>query len=262
MSSTPKAGARPPDAGAAAAPKTPKISDTLSKPLPKRFYREAGVGGDGPWQILLDGRPVKTPGKRPLALPTAALADAVASEWRAQTTHVDPARMPLTRLANSAIDAVSEARDAVAADIAAYAASDLICYRAAAPEQLVAQQQRLWDPVIAWAREALGAHFVLAEGVMPIRQPQAALDAVREALAGESAFRLTGLHVATTLTGSALLALALDRGALTAAEAWAASQVDEDYQTSLWGEDAEATARRRARRTEFDAAAAWLVLLH
>lgn len=235
-----------------------KISDTLKKPLIKRFYRDVSVGGEKPWHILLDGRAVKTPGKRPLALPTLALADGVAEEWRAQHVHVDPATMPLTRFANTAIDAVADAREDVAADIVAYAGSDLICYRAESPQDLVRAQEQHWDPVLAWARQALGARFVLAEGVMPVRQSEAALAAVGGAIASQDAFRLTGLHVVTTLTGSALLALALERGALSGDAVWAAAHVDEDHQLSLWGEDAEAAARRLSRRSEFDAAVRWL----
>jgi chaperone required for assembly of F1-ATPase len=237
------------------------ISDSLAKPLARRFYKEASVGDVAPFQIFLDGRAVKTPKKRALAVPTKALAEAIAEEWRAQEEFVDPSRMPLTRFANTAIDAVSETADAVAADIVAYAGSDLVCYRAETPEELVALQSRAWNPVVAWADATLGVTFRVVPGIVHVQQPPAALAAVAAALTPHDAFRLTGLHVLTTLTGSALLALSLARGAETSDEAWGAAHVDEDYQISLWGEDAEAAARRRGRRAEFDAACRWLALL-
>jgi chaperone required for assembly of F1-ATPase len=237
------------------------ISDSLAKPLPRRFYKEASVSGSAPFQILLDGRAVKTPKKRALAVSTKALAEAIADEWRAQQEFVDPARMPLTRFANTAIDAVSETLAAVAADIVAYAGSDLVCYRAETPEELVALQSRDWNPIVAWADTSLHAAFRVVPGVVHVPQSAAALDAVAGALTPHDAFRLTGLHVLTTLTGSALLPLALEQQALSADAAWAAAHVDEDYQVSIWGEDAEAAARRRGRRAEFDAACRWLMLL-
>lgn len=237
------------------------ISDSLAKPLAKRFYKLASVSDVAPFQILLDGRPVKTPKKRPLAVPTRALAEAIAEEWQAQQEFVDPSRMPLTRFANTAIDAVSETQDAVAADIVAYAGSDLVCYRAETPDELVVRQARAWNPIVAWADEALSATFKAVPGVVHVPQSPEALAAVAEALKPHDAFRLTGLHVLTTLMGSALLALALAAGAITPDGAWADAHVDEDYQISLWGEDAEAVARRRGRRAEFDAAYRWLTLL-
>lgn len=248
------------EAGGAASP-TRIISDSLAKPLAKRFYSEVQTGSAAPFQILLDGRAIKTPKKRPLGVPTKALAEAIADEWRAQATQVDPARMPLTRFANTAIDAVADEREAVAADIVAYAGSDLVCYRAESPEELIAQQARHWDPVVEWAEADLHARFAVVRGVMPVEQPESALAAVAETIAQYGEFRLTALHVLTTLTGSALLALAIDRRALSPEDVWSAAHVDEDYQISLWGEDAEAAARRRARRAEFDAAVRWLGLL-
>jgi chaperone required for assembly of F1-ATPase len=237
------------------------ITDSLAKPRARRFYKDASVGEGPPFKILLDGRPVKTPKKRALEVPTRVLAEAIAEEWRAQETMIDPRRMPLTRFANTAIDAVSDTLDAVAADIVAYAGSDLLCYRAEAPAELRRRQSQHWDPVIAWAEAALGARLKVVPGVVHVRQPDAALAAIAAALVPHEAFRLTGLHVLTTLTGSALLALALVRGHLSADAAWAAAHVDEDYQISLWGEDAEAAARRRGRRAEFDAANRFLALL-
>ncbi|ACL61861.1 ATP12 family chaperone protein [Methylobacterium nodulans] len=230
--------------------------------LPKRFYAEAGVAAaeDG-HRLVLDGRPARTPGRRMLAVPQAAVAQALAEEWGAQGEEIDPARMPLTRLVNTALDGVADRRAAVAEDIAAYAGSDLLAYRAGDPARLVASQSAAWDPVLDWARSELGARFMLAEGVMHVPQPEESLQAVRRAVeAVESPLALTGLHVMTTLTGSVLLALAVLHGRLTAEEAWAAAHVDEIFQASVWGRDEEAEARRALRWEEF-AAAARLVAL-
>jgi len=238
------------------------ITDTLAKPLARRFYKDASISDGPPFRILLDGKPVKTPKKRTLQVPTRRLAEAIADEWRAQEALINPARMPLTRFANTAIDAVDDAREAVAADIAAYAGRDLLCYRAEAPEALAKLQSKYWDPIIAAAEATLGAPLKVVSGVMPVEQPGETLAAFAAALTPLEAFRLTGLQVLTTLTGSAFLALALARGQLSPDAAWAAAHVDEDYQIGLWGEDAEAAVRRRARRAEFDAACRFLKLLH
>ncbi len=246
------------------APKGP-ITDSMKKPLPKRFYKTVSVevapDQDAAAVIRLDGRSVKTPGKRPLLLPSRAFADAVAREWLAQVDTINPATMPLTRFANTAIDAVAASRPAVAADIASYAGSDLVCYRAATPHELVRGQAAVWDPVIAWASSALNARFVVATGVMPVEQPPDALVAFAAALPSDDAFRLTALHVMTTLTGSALLTMAHARGFLSADQAWTAAHIDEDYQISLWGADAQAADRRAGRYTEFTACANMLAML-
>ncbi|MFE1602458.1 ATP12 family chaperone protein [Methylobacterium sp. ID0610] len=230
--------------------------------LPKRFYAEAGVAAaeDG-HRLVLDGRPARTPGRRLIAVPQAAVAEALAEEWGAQETVIDPARMPLTRLVNTALDGVAERREAVAEDAARYAGSDLLVYRAGDPARLVASQAAAWDPVLDWARTDLGARFMLSEGVMHVAQPEESLRAVRQAVdAVGSPLALAGLHVMTTLTGSVLLALAVLRGRLTAEEAWAAAQVDETFQASVWGRDEEAEARRALRREEFMAAAKLVAL--
>lgn len=237
------------------------ITDSLTKPLAKRFYKEVTVGEGAFFQILLDGRVIKTPAKRALMLPTRALADLVAAEWAAQRDVIDPSTMPLTRFANTAIDAVSASKDDVAGDLVAYAGRDLLCYRAEGPPDLARRQAETWDPVVAWARESIGLHLTVVEGVMPVEQPQASLNKFATALEPLEAFKLTGLHVLTTLTGSALLALAHARGFLTVDEAWAAAHVDEDYQKSMWGEDTEASERRKQRRAEFDAASQMLAAL-
>lgn len=237
------------------------ISDSLAKPLPKRFYKDVSVGEGAFFQVLLDGRPIKTPGKKALMLPTRALADLVAAEWAAQGAQIDPGTMPLTRFSNTAIDAVSAALDEVAADIVAYAGRDLLCYRAGHQPQLAERQAALWDPVLGWARAALGARFDVAEGVMPIDQPATTLKAIARALEPHDPYRLTALHVLTTLTGSAILALAHARGALDAEAAWAAAHVDEDYQIGMWGQDYEASVKRGQRQAEFDAASRYLAAL-
>ncbi len=229
--------------------------EALRPPLPKRFYKAATVeGADRAYRILLDGRRVKTPGKRDFAVPSRALAEAIAGEWAAQGERIDPATMPLTRIANTVIDGVADEAAKVADDIRAFAASDLLCYRAPSNEELAMRQRAAWDPVLAWARCELGARFVLAEGVMPVEQPVEALARVRAALEALDPFRLAALHVMMTLTGSALLAIALARGRLTCAEAWAAAHIDEDWQIEQWGKDSEAEARRRHRFAEFQAA--------
>jgi chaperone required for assembly of F1-ATPase len=234
---------------------------SMRAPLRRRFYetvtlrdRSEGVA------VELDGRPVRTPARRLLAFPNAAVAELAAAEWRDQVDVVAPAKMPLARLANAVIDAVADKPDAVAGEIARYLASDLLVYRAEGPERLVARQSALWDPVLAWARDAHGARFVLVEGVVFARQPERAIAAMRTLLPRRP-WRLGALHVVTTLTGSALLALALAEGVVTAEEAWRAGHLDEDWNMELWGPDDEALARRAVRRAEYDAAAAVLALV-
>jgi chaperone required for assembly of F1-ATPase len=237
----------------------------LKKALPRRFYKEASVAQeDGRFALTLDGRRARTPARNMLAVTSRALADKIALEWAAQTDVIDPATMPLTRIVNSALDGVAKEMEAVAAEVVKYAGSDLLCYRASDPQSLVAEQAAAWDPVLAWMRERHGAFFILAEGVMFVEQTPAALGAVSKAVAlsvgeGEAApLRLAGLHVITTLTGSALLALAVAQGFLTVEEAWKAAHVDEDFQIRNWGEDFEAAARRERRWAEMQAAAEML----
>jgi chaperone required for assembly of F1-ATPase len=223
--------------------------------LRKRFYKNAGVAeGEGGFRITLDGKDVRTPARRLLAAPNRALAQAMAAEWQAQGDVIDPFAMPLTRLANSIIDGVAEAMGPVADEIVKYLGSDLLFYRAEGPEGLVAKQSQAWDPVLVWAADARGARFVLVQGVMFTAQPDAAIAAMRAALP-RNPWRLGAVHVATTLTGSALLALALSHKAISADEAWRAAHVDEDWQISQWGEDTQAQERRAFRAAEFNAAA-------
>jgi chaperone required for assembly of F1-ATPase len=205
--------------------------------------------------ILLDGRPVRTPGKDYFLLPNAALAEAVADEWRGQGARIDPATMPLTRLANSVIDGVKGQEEAVIADILSYAGSDLLCYRAEGPKGLVALQSRHWDPIIAWAKQHLGAPMRLTEGVMHVDQPTASLAVLTARLGELGSWSLATIHAMTGLSGSALLALAVALGRLSPEEAWTAAHVDEDWQIRQWGEDEEGRVRRESRWRDFAASA-------
>jgi chaperone required for assembly of F1-ATPase len=225
--------------------------------LPRRFYAETGFSEEaGGLRLTLDGRPANTPARNPLRLPNRALAEKVAAEWAAQDTQIDPARMPLTRLANTAIDGVAPRHAAVVDDLCAYAGTDLVAYRAGDPERLVAAQGVAWDPILAWARDELGVQVILSEGIRHVEQPPDTVRALSEAVAAVTdPFQLAGLHTLTTLSGSLLIALAVLRGHLTPTEAWAAAHVDETYQAEVWGRDVEAEARLEARRSEFEAAA-------
>ena len=236
--------------------------EPLTRPLPRRFYSETRCEQRGEeFEVLLDGRTIKTPKKIALTLPTRALAEAITDEWAQQGEMIDPDTMPLTRIANVAIDGVTGREAEVRAELLKYAASDLLCYRAECPQPLVERQAKAWDPVLDWAHKALGARFILAEGVMPVPQPAQAVNAVAAKLEGLDAFSLASLHVMTTLMGSALLALAHAHGRLTADQAWAAAQVDEDWQIEQWGQDAEAAARRQRRWEEMFAASRLLQLI-
>jgi chaperone required for assembly of F1-ATPase len=221
----------------------------------KRFYEETSVDeSEGAFRVLLDGKPVKTPARRNLAAPTRVLGEAIADEWDAQKDVIDPGKMPLTRLANSIIDGVVDAPGPVAEEIEKYLGSDLLFYRADGPEGLTKAQEMHWDPVVAWARDDLGARFILAEGVVFAPQPEEAIKAAREAIP-EHPWALGAVHAVTTLTGSALLALALAAGRLDTDAAWAAAHVDEDWNLATWGRDEAALARRALRFTEMQAAA-------
>ncbi|MFN0263899.1 ATP12 family chaperone protein [Tepidamorphus sp. 3E244] len=224
--------------------------------LPKRFYKDVTVRAtEGGHDVLLDNRPLKTPARNPLSVPTDMLARLIADEWDAQLEVVNPATMPVTRLANTAIDGVRTVKAEVARDVAAYACSDLVCYRAESPDSLIAAQREAWDGLINWFNERFGMQLVLAEGVMPISQDVEAADGIAQQLETLSAIELAALHTLTTLSGSAVLALAVREGRTSPDSAWEAAHVDEDWQMRQWGEDAEAMARRAARKREFDAAA-------
>jgi chaperone required for assembly of F1-ATPase len=232
-------------------------------PLPKRFYAEVSVGErDGGFAVLLDGRPVRTPGRAILTLPTRQAATLVADEFAAQGEEINPMTMPVTRIANSTVDGVSKESQPVADEIVKYAGSDLLFYRAAAPQALVERQAVAWNPVLDWFRKDLGARFFLAEGVMHVEQPKEAIEAVRRHVAARfEPLRLAAMHVMTTLTGSALLALAVEAGAWDVETAWMAAHVDEDWNIEQWGIDAEAEHRRAFRKADMLAAARLIAAL-
>ena len=233
-----------------------------ARQLPKRFYSEVGITAAGAdFGLLLDGRRAMTPMKSALAVPSEKLAESIAAEWRAQETVIDPVAMPLTTLTCTALDAVAANRAAVKADIVKYFGSDLLCYRAEGPDKLTARQCAHWDQPLVWANTLLGLDLVVTHGLMPVSQQPGLRAAADRAIGDEPALHLTALHVLTTLTGSAILALAVAHGELSLDEAWAAAHVDEDYQIELWGHDAEAAARRARRQLEARAAALVLELL-
>jgi chaperone required for assembly of F1-ATPase len=224
----------------------------------KRFWTLVTTGDN---EVHLDGRPVRTPGRAPLVLPTPALADAVADEWRAVQGEIDPRAMPLTGLANAAIDRIAPDKATFAAGLSRYADSDLLCYRADGPEPLVARQAALWDPLLDWAQTRYDVHFERATGVIHVAQPPATLARLGEAVAARDAFHLAGLSPLVTVTGSLVAALALAEGAFDAETVWTAAQVDEDWQAEQWGRDELAARTTAARRAEFDGGARFLGLL-
>jgi len=232
----------------------------MKRPLPKRFYKEVSTDRtDEGYRILIDGRPVRTPVKKLLAVPSQAIADRLKAEWNGQGEEIDPATMPVTRLVNTAIDGVAGNFDAVFDEIVRFAGTDMLCYRADSPAGLVERQREGWDPILRWAAEAKGARFILVEGVMHQEQPARAIEAFASALSGwRDPLALACLHTVTTLTGSALLALALAEGVIDAETAWTLAHVDEDWQIEQWGTDEEAFRRRELRRAEMDVAAAVL----
>lgn len=231
--------------------------------LPKRFYAEAIMGQvEERYGVLLDGKPARTRGKALLAGPNEALGTLLAAEWAAQGEWIDPATMPLTRIAHAALDHVSGAMAEVRADILKYAASDLVCYRAADPLALVEMQARLWDPVLAHIEARYGARFVLAEGIRFVEQPSSSLLALGRRLEGiAEPLALAALHVLTTISGSALIALAVADGMLNAHAGFDAGECDADYEAGVWGLDAEAAERRALRLADFAAAASLLIAL-
>ena len=227
-------------------------------PLRKRFYDKAAVAEtDGGFTVALDGRPIKTPSGLIVAVPKLAIAEAMVAEWEAQKQIIDPLTMPMTRFANSVVDAVADRVAIVRDDIAKYLNSDLLFYRAGHPEALVEREAAHWDPVLFWAADRLGAHFILAEGIVHVSQPEAAVAAAKDALPHDP-WSVAALHIVTTLTGSALLALALHQGARDAGQVWTAAHVDEDWNAEKWGVDEEAAVRKAARRADFEAAVAIL----
>lgn len=228
----------------------------------RRFWKESAVEPvAGGWEVRLDGRPLRTPGKLPLVLPTRALALAVAEEWDAQTDAIDPGAMPLTRAANSAIERVAPQFDAVADMLAEYGGTDLLCYRAEHPVELVVRQAEGWNPWIDWAREALDAPLRVTQGVIPVTQDRRALDRLRARIGGLTHWQLTALHDLVTLSGSLVLGLAVLEERLEAVEAHRLSRIDEEHQAEVWGRDEEADAAAAGRLQALQNAARLLALL-
>jgi chaperone required for assembly of F1-ATPase len=228
----------------------------------KRFWKEAAFRpADGGFAILLDGRPVRTPARAPLTVPSEALAEAMRREWSAQDEHLEPRTMPLTGLANAAIDHAASDPTAFAAMLTPYAGSDLLCYRDDRDAALAAQQAAAWNPLLGWAEARFGIEFVIGTGVLPFPQAPATLAALTAHVAALPPFRLAGLSPLVTIGGSLVAALAVDEGARDAAELWPIICLDEIYQESRWGSDAQATAARQARERDWLSAARFLALL-
>lgn len=233
--------------------------DRVDRPLPKRFYTTVSVGEDR--AILLDGRAVKTPMMRPLILPNSRLAEAVAAEWQAQDKLINPPLMPLTKLANTALDRAGPERGFVAGEVERFAANDMTYYRAESPDSLVKLHDAHWNPVLTWAEAALRTRFATTHAIQHVAQGPEVAAAMTSYVGRLDAFTLTAAHNLTTLTGSALLALMLVADAITAEAAWVAAHVDEDFQIRQWGEDFEAARRKQNRRVDFDATVTFLQLL-
>ena len=225
----------------------------------KRFWKQVDVDADR--VVRLDDRPVRTPGRTPLALPTSALAEAVAGEWRSVGETVDPRAMPLTGLANAAIDRIAVDPAPFAAGLARYAESDLLCYRADSPPELIVRQDAVWNPLLDWVRDRYDVHFTLVTGIMHQPQPEATVARLSQVVAALGAFQLAALSPVVTISGSLILALALLEGAADADTVWTAAHVDEDFQAEQWGEDYLAVEAREAKRREFDAAVGFLKAL-
>lgn len=234
--------------------------DRIHRPLPKRFYKSVAVTDQ--LGIALDGRNVKTPLKAALVLPNRALAEAVAAEWDAQVDVINPHAMPLTKLANTAIDRAISEKSKIAAEILAFAGSDMVCYRAESPSGLVLRQTTHWDPIIAWAKADLTVDFTTVSIITHKHQSPAALQALEAHITSLDPFSFVVVHNLATLTGSALLAAMTAAGKITSDAAWRAANVDEDWQIETWGEDDEASARRAGRLKEFSACVTFVNLAH
>lgn len=228
----------------------------------KRFYREAAaVPSEAGFTVLLDGKPLLTPAKKALSVPSRALAEAIAAEWQAQGAVVSPLALPLTRLASTAIDRVATHRAAIVEEIAKYAATDLLCYRVAEPPELATRQDATWQPFLDWAHEQFAAQLAVTQSITPIGQATAALAAIERAIAGRDAMELVALHLATAACGSVVLGFALLEERISPEDAFDAAQLDETYQIERWGEDAEQTRRRAAIRDDIALAARFIGFL-
>lgn len=228
----------------------------------KRFYKNANYQPDRyGFIITLDGKIIKTPGQTPLLATTEKMAARIRDEWQAQGEHIDSTTMPVTRFLNTMIDRVSGRREAVIDELAAFGPTDLVCYRADNPAELVEAESTHWDPPLSWLFDTYGIKLQTVMGVCPLKQDEKALFTLRQLIAGHSDARLTGLHTATTVSGSVVLGLAYIAGAFSKDDLWAASMVDEDFQISKWGEDIEAAKRRESLKSELADLEIWLSLL-
>lgn len=228
----------------------------------KRFWKTVAVQPQGGgWIIELDGRPIRTPARSLLLVPTLSLAEAIADEWRAVDEKLDPRAMPLTGLANAAVDRVEPDRQAFAEGLARYAEADLACYRAEGPRGLVERQEREWDRLLLWARRRYDVDFTTTCGLLHVEQPVQTIEQLRHALTAIGAYRLAGLSPLVTIGGSLIAGLAVLEKAMPAEEAWNAVSVDERWQLEQWGSDADAESALEDRRREFFAAARFLDLL-
>ncbi len=228
----------------------------------KRFYTQVDAVAEGSdWGIRLDGKPVRTPARVPLIVPTAALADAIVAEWAAQVATIKPATMPLTGLANAAIDRIAPDPLGFAHGLARFAESELLCYRADGPAPLVARQAAAWDPLLRWASGRYDVAFVVTAGILHVGQPPETLARLRAAFGAFDSFRLAALNPVVTICGSAVLGLAVAEAHIDAAQAWAAGQLDEIWQAEQWGEDPLAAASRIERQAALAAAVECLALL-
>ncbi len=229
---------------------------------PKRFYKTAGVEAVGAaYRVCLDGRPVKTPGRVEMLLPSQALAEAVAGEWAAQDETIDLAAMPLTVLAWAAIDQVRPGRERAIAEAVAYGGHDLVCYRAEGPADLAARQQAAWQPLLDWAAQELDAPLTVTTGIVSVAQPEAALAALCRILANRDEFELVALCAAVKAAGSLVIGLALCAGHIDAQAAFDAAQLDETYQMERWGEDRDTVRRHAATQRDLEAVARLVNLL-
>ena len=234
----------------------------FAQKLVKRFWKEVAVAPDnGGWGIALDGRPVRTPQRAPLAVASPALAEAIAAEWRDVGEAIDPAHMPMTGLTNAAIDLATPDLVAFSAPIAAYAESDLLCYRDVRDAALQTEQAAAWNPLLAWAEARYGIEFALTQGVLPVDQPATTIAALQDAVLVQDAWRITALTPLVTIGGSLVAGLALIESAFDAESLWNAVSLDDLYQERRWGADSEAQKARAAHKRDWDNAARFLTLL-
>ena len=224
----------------------------MSEWAPKRFWQNATVETEGEgFAVRLDGRPVKTPGKAPLLMPTRAIAENVAAEWQAQDDRIDPRTMPWTRSANSAIDKVAPERIGVRDHLISYAGTDLLCYRAERPESLVERQSKEWDPILDWTEKTFGVRLLVTKGVMPISQNEGSLVSLYREMEAMTDYQITGFYDLVTLSGSYAIGLAAAHGFQTPETLWAASRIDEVWQAEQWGQDDEAEEMARIKESAF-----------